>query len=150
MRSTVSGVVAVGALVTAGILAWQGFHQPASGLHDALLAVSVIALLAAATMQRGRGWSAAEVRCSGAVRIQVESAMFEGQEVPLDGYEYVNCHFSNVTFIYNGTGSFALVAPRFCGRIAFSSYSKQILPLLNLMKQVEEKHLPVEMLAPER
>jgi hypothetical protein len=31
--------------------------------------------------------------------------MFTNEDVQLDGYEYVNCTFENVTFYYNGTAA---------------------------------------------
>lgn len=35
--------------------------------------------------------------------LAVVGKSFKNEQVPLDGYAYSNCHFSNVTFLYNGT-----------------------------------------------
>ena len=34
---------------------------------------------------------------------QISNRTFQGQTVVLDGYEYINCTFDDVTFVYNGT-----------------------------------------------
>lgn len=44
--------------------------------------------------------------------IQIWGKTFANQTVPLDGYEYINCDFNNVTFLYNGTAPSRLTSSR--------------------------------------
>jgi len=148
VRSTISGVVIVAALLIAGFLAWQGFHQPFSVTHDLALAACVAGLLIASVLNRRTAPRQAGQQVS-KPKIRVESMYYENQPVRLDGCEFVDCCFSNVTFIYDGREPFAFVQPKFGGKITISTKNQQLLPLLDLLRQVEEKKLPVEVLVSE-
>jgi hypothetical protein len=49
---------------------------------------------------------------------RIRSRVFRNQEVPLDGVEYSNCTFENVTFVYGGTGPTGLLNNTIRGTIS--------------------------------
>lgn len=71
--------------------------------------------------------------------------------VPLDGFEYVNCTFENVTFVYEGKGPSGMIRPIIPSgtTLAFGShdipikYAIQIMTFLNSnSERAEIKMLP--------
>lgn len=50
----------------------------------------------------------------------ISGRSFRNETVQLDGYSYINCTFSNVTFAYDGSGPMRLESNRFEGSIKFT------------------------------
>lgn len=54
---------------------------------------------------------------------EIKHHRFINQKVLLDGFEYNDCIFENVTFVYNGTSPIRLTYDKFYGNIQFATQS---------------------------
>jgi len=51
-------------------------------------------------------------------KTEVVGKVFRNERVPVDGMSYVNCRFSNVTFVYNATAPFSFIGGEVSGPVS--------------------------------
>jgi hypothetical protein len=68
--------------------------------------------------------------------IQVWQKEFKNQTVTLDGYEYVECSFENVTFQYEGTGPTRLTLSKITGATRLSTHNLVAGQMMQFMRLV--------------
>jgi len=68
--------------------------------------------------------------------VSVRNKSFVNETVPLDGYSYHNCKFTNVKLLYNGTAYYELADNTFEGSIVFATDNKQILGMMLLIRNL--------------
>jgi hypothetical protein len=61
---------------------------------------------------------------------RVSRRTFKNEVVPLDGVEYIDCTFENVTFYYNGTTRISLVSPNITTGPRFRTDNKSVVATL--------------------
>jgi hypothetical protein len=134
-------VVKIGGCVT--ILALTaGLFEPLSGLlkmtvggqiaRSDAIALGVLAFVASAaivwwSMPRGVVYN------NDTKLKRVAHRVFKNEVVPLDGMEYIDCTFENITFYYNGTTRISLVSPNITSGPRFRTDNKSIVATLALI-----------------
>ena len=64
----------------------------------------------------------------------VRGRVYINEEVPLDGFDYRNCTFTNVTFVYQGTGVFNVSSNTISGTRLIKSGSAAVMSTVALLK----------------
>jgi len=132
-------VVKIGGCVTILALA-AGLFEPLSGLLAKTLPGQMtrsdtlaLILLAFATGVAITWWSISPrgVIYNNDTKLKrVAHRVFKNEVVPLDGMEYIDCTFENITFYYNGTTRISLVSPNITGGPRFRTDNKSIVATL--------------------
>jgi hypothetical protein len=64
----------------------------------------------------------------------VDGRSFVNETVPIDGYKYINCTFTNVTFRYNGTTPPEFMNDRFVGSVWISTGNDAVAATMAVLK----------------
>lgn len=68
---------------------------------------------------------------------------FINEKVEIDGKRYENCTFTNVTFVYHGTGSFSFVNNSFHGARGIETDSDAVATTFLLLRGLKMEGVPV-------
>jgi hypothetical protein len=124
----------------AGFWAWRDV-APSQWAFVVLCAIGIVSF--GLNIARQAGWlGATEFNYNATQKLEaVVSAAYDNQTVVLDGRDFENCTFDNVTFIYKGTAPFVMTDPHFVngGTIVIGSPN----PVVNLTIALAERVMSI-------